>query len=205
MLSEDFLDCLAYTHLKVSPMLTFCCLGLLKYYKTWLKFVFLTLQGLILSKALKNMKKIEGEATQKEIVKLRSEASEVRFNCAEKEKASKILEQDFIQSRSEVQTLTKENNKALGKVSQLKTLNAKREKQLVLLEAEMKRVKEEYSVEVAASLEVAQLKLEDLSAERVHLRQLNEFFWVFKTNPFTLVNRCCNELERTFSPVGAKS
>jgi hypothetical protein len=63
MLSEDFLDCLAYTHLKVSPMLTFCCLGLLKYYKTWLKFVFLTLQGLILSKALKNMKKIEGEAT----------------------------------------------------------------------------------------------------------------------------------------------
>jgi hypothetical protein len=48
------------------------------------------------------MKKIEGKAAQKEIVKLRSEASELRFDCAEKEKASKILEKDFIESWSEV-------------------------------------------------------------------------------------------------------
>jgi hypothetical protein len=56
------------------------------------------LLGLILSKALKNRKYIEGKAAQKEIIKLKSEASELPFDCAEKEKAFKILEKDFIES-----------------------------------------------------------------------------------------------------------
>jgi hypothetical protein len=82
---------------------------LLKYCIAWL--TVLTLQGLILSKALKNRKNIEGEAAQKEIIKHRSEVSELRFDYAEQEKAFKYLEKDFIESRSKVQTLTKEKMK----------------------------------------------------------------------------------------------
>lgn len=63
-------------------MLIFCCFGLLKYCRIWLTFAFN--QGLILSKALKNRKNIDGEATHKEIVKLRSKASELHFDYAKK-------------------------------------------------------------------------------------------------------------------------
>jgi chromosome segregation ATPase len=44
-----------------------------------------------LRKALKNKRNVEGEATHKEIVKLRSEVSGLRFDCKEKEKSFKIL------------------------------------------------------------------------------------------------------------------
>jgi hypothetical protein len=56
------------------------------------------LQGLFLSKALKNKRNVEGEAAQKEIAKLRSEVSGFWFDCEEKEKSFKILEKDFIES-----------------------------------------------------------------------------------------------------------
>jgi hypothetical protein len=48
--------------------------------------------------ALKNKRNIEGKATQRKIVKLRSEVSKLQFDCREKEKSFKILEKDFIES-----------------------------------------------------------------------------------------------------------
>lgn len=111
--------------------------------------------------------------------------------------------------------MTKEKNEALGKVLELEALNAEREKQLKLLEAKMKCVKDVHeaenikiwqeSAEAAASLEVVKLKTEDLSTEGDHLRQLNENFHILRRNIFTLANRCCNELEKTFSSARAKS
>lgn len=83
---------------------------------------FLTLKGLILCKALKNQKNIEGEAAHKEIMKLRSKVSRLRFDCDEKERILTVLENDFVESQSEVQKLTEENNEAM----ELKgTMNAK--------------------------------------------------------------------------------
>jgi hypothetical protein len=46
-------------------------------------------------------------------MKLRSKVSSIRFEWEEKEKTLKILEQDFIESQSEVQALTEEKNEAL--------------------------------------------------------------------------------------------
>jgi hypothetical protein len=66
---------------------------------------------LFLSKALKNKRNVEGEAAHKEIVKLRSEVSGLRFNCKEKERSFKILEKDFVESQTEVQALSKEKIK----------------------------------------------------------------------------------------------
>jgi hypothetical protein len=42
---------------------------------------------LFLSKALKNKRNVEGEAAHKEIVKLRSEVSGLRFNYEDKRKS----------------------------------------------------------------------------------------------------------------------
>jgi hypothetical protein len=53
---------------------------------------------LLLSKALKNKRNIEGEVAQKEIVRLRSKEFGLRFDCEEKEKSFKILEKYFIES-----------------------------------------------------------------------------------------------------------
>lgn len=44
---------------------------------------------------------VKGGATQKEIVKLRSKVSRLRYDCREKEKPFKILKKDFIESRIE--------------------------------------------------------------------------------------------------------
>jgi hypothetical protein len=63
---------------------------------------------LFFSKALKNKRNIEGEATHKEIVKLRSEVPRLRFDCEEKEKSFKILDKDFVESQTEVQALSEE-------------------------------------------------------------------------------------------------
>jgi septation ring formation regulator EzrA len=58
-----------------------------------------------------NRKNIKGEAAQREIIKLRSKVSELQHDCGEKEKSFKILEKDFIDSRTEVQTISKEKTK----------------------------------------------------------------------------------------------
>jgi predicted RNase H-like nuclease (RuvC/YqgF family) len=52
-------------------------------------------------------------------------------------KKFKILEKDFIDNGTKVQTLHKEKNK-------LKASNAEKERWIVSLEAELKRVKEEH-------------------------------------------------------------
>jgi hypothetical protein len=59
----------------------------------------------LLGKTLKNRRKVENEAAQKEILKLRSKVLGLQFDYEEKEKAFKILEKDFIESRTEVQRL----------------------------------------------------------------------------------------------------
>lgn len=61
------------------------------------------------------------------------------------------------------------------------------------------------SAEAATSLEVVKLKIEDLSAEGDHLRQLNENFQILRRNIFTLANRCCIKLAKIFSSTRAKS
>jgi Zn-finger nucleic acid-binding protein len=61
------------------------------------------LQGLFLGNALKNRRKVEIEAAQKEKV------SGLWFDCEEKEKALKILERDFIASWTKVQRLKSSN------------------------------------------------------------------------------------------------
>jgi hypothetical protein len=44
-------------------------------------------------------------------MKLRSEVFGFRFDCNEKEKSFKILEKDFIESRTEVQDMREEKSK----------------------------------------------------------------------------------------------
>lgn len=58
------------------------------------------------------------------------------------------MEKDFVESRSEVQALTKQKIEALGKFLKVEAFNADREKQLALHEAEIKCVKEEHEVEI---------------------------------------------------------
>jgi hypothetical protein len=109
MSSEDFSNCLAYTHLKVIFTLIFLLYILqIELLQNLVIFYFCLLQGMFLSKALENRKNVEGEVAQRGIVKLRSKVSELRYNCGEKEKFFKILEKDFIKSRTKVQTLSEE-------------------------------------------------------------------------------------------------
>jgi chromosome segregation ATPase len=136
-------------------------------------------QGLLLSKALKNKRNVEGKAAQKEIVRLRSEVPELRFDCKEKEKSFKILEKDFIESRTKVQAMSKEKSKLeeiMGnKILVLKALGIEKDKRIASLEAELKRAKEEYeaeankirqaSTEADVDLNTAQVKIEDLKDE----------------------------------------
>jgi hypothetical protein len=71
--------------------------GLLQYLVIFLA----SLRVCFFSNALRNKRNVEGEAAQKEIVKLRSEVSGLRFNC-ENEKSFKILEKYFIESQTKV-------------------------------------------------------------------------------------------------------
>jgi hypothetical protein len=141
-----------------------------------------------LSKALKNKKNVEGEAPQKEIIKLIFEVYELRYDCREKEKSLKILEKDFIESWTKVQAISEENNKLkeiMGKkISKLEASNAEKDRRITTLEVELKLEKEEYkaqtskirraSVEAAVDLSVAQVNIGDLNDEIKHTRQLNE-------------------------------
>jgi chromosome segregation ATPase len=104
-----------------------------------------------LSKALKNIKNIEGEAAQREIVKLRSEVSELQYDCGEKEKSFKILKKDYIKSQTEVQTLSEEKNKLKDamekKISEFKASNVEKDGRIASLKAELNRAREEYEAE----------------------------------------------------------
>jgi chromosome segregation ATPase len=80
---------------------------------------------------LKNQKNIEGEAANKEIMKLWSKVSRLRFDFDEKERILTVLENDFVESQSEVQKLTEEKNEAMelkgtmnAKITELETLNS---------------------------------------------------------------------------------
>jgi hypothetical protein len=98
MSSEDFSDCLAYTHLKVTSIgFAFKLSVKLIQYFSYLSFFYFS-QGLFLSKALKNKRNVEVEAARKEMAKLRSEVYGLQFKCEEKEISFKILEKDFIES-----------------------------------------------------------------------------------------------------------
>jgi chromosome segregation ATPase len=138
-----------------------------------------------LIKALKNKRNVEGKATQKEIFRLRCEVSGLRFDCEEKEKSFKILEKEFIDSRTKVQAVSKEKSKLKeimgNKILELEASVTEKDKRIKLLEAKLKRAKEEYEVEankitqVAAKLVVdlstARVKIEDLKDEVNHARQ----------------------------------
>jgi seryl-tRNA synthetase len=104
-----------------------------------------------LSKALKNIKNIEGEAAQREIVKLRSEVSELQYDCGEKEKSFKILKKDYIKSQTEVQTLSEEKNKLKDamekKISEFKASNVEKDGRIASLKAKLNRAREEYKAE----------------------------------------------------------
>jgi hypothetical protein len=100
---------------------------------------------LILSKALKNRKNIKGEASHKEIVKLRSELSELCFNYVEKEKMFNVFGEDLVESQSELKNLIEEKNdvvefeKAMhAKVLDLEILNLQQGECLAELEAKIK-------------------------------------------------------------------
>jgi predicted nucleic acid-binding Zn-ribbon protein len=88
-----------------------------------------------LSKPLKNKKNVEDEDAQREIAKLRSEVSELRHNCGEKEKSVKILGNDFIESRTKIQSISEEKNKLkeiMGKkVSELEASHVEKDKHIV--------------------------------------------------------------------------
>jgi hypothetical protein len=108
-------------------------------------------QVLFLSKELSNKRNVEGESARKEIVQLRFEVSGLWFDYKEKEKSFKILEKDFIESRTKVSALSKEKSKheeIMGrKVSELEASNVEKDKRIALLEAKIKQAKEEYEVE----------------------------------------------------------
>lgn len=140
--------------------------------------------------------------------------AKLRNDCAEKDKSFKILESDFVESRSEVQTLIEEKNKlkeTLEKKSlEFEASNAEKNKRIESLEAELKQAKEEYEAETSklklASAEAssaAEVKIGDLNKEINHLRQLKENYKILMSNCYTLGNRCQRELEKAFTSAGA--
>jgi chromosome segregation ATPase len=86
------------------------------------------------------------------------------------------------------------------KVSELEALNAKKDKRIASLEAELKWEKEEYedkmtkvmqaSAEATVNLSGAQVKMDDLKDEVNHVRQHNEDYRILVANCYTVGNRC---------------
>jgi hypothetical protein len=152
-------------------------------------------------------------------MKLMFEVCRLHFDCDDKEKSFKILEKDFIESRTNVQTMREEKSKleeTMGrKISELEASNAKKDNQIASLVAELKRGKEEHevettkmmqaSVEVAVNLSSAQVTIDDLKDEVNLLRGLNENYQILLANCHTLGNRCHNELLKPFSSTEALS
>jgi hypothetical protein len=125
-----------------------------------------------------------------------------------RKKSFTILEKDFINSQTEVQTMREEKNK-------LEASNVKKDKQVVLLEAELGWVKKEHEAEttkltqasakVAVNLSSAQVKIDDLKDKIGLVRGLNENYRILLPNRHSLSNRCHNELLKTFYAVRALS
>ncbi|KAL5647151.1 hypothetical protein ACJX0J_041506, partial [Zea mays] len=144
-------------------------------------------------KALKNRKNIKGEAAQKEILKLKSEVSRLRNESNEKEKPFKVLESDFLKSRTEVQTLTEVKNK-LNEALERESLgfeasNVEKDKRTGSLEAELREVGDKFEDESRklklATVEAAttsQVKIGDLKDEIDHLMQLKENYKILMSN-----------------------
>jgi predicted nucleic acid-binding Zn-ribbon protein len=119
--------------------------------------------------------------------------AELKFDCDEKEKSFRIMENDFIDNWTEVQKMRKEKNK-------LEALNAKKDRRIVSLEAELERVKEEHegkttklmqaSVEVVVKLGSSQVKIDDMKDEINHVRGINKNYRILIANCHTLGNRC---------------
>lgn len=134
------------------------------------KISFVSSQGLFLGKASKNKRNIENEATQKEILKLRSKVFGLRFDCEEMEKSFKILEKEFINSQTEV--------------PRLEASNVELKKCIASFEAELGHMRKEYefemmklrqsSAEVAVNLSSTQVNMNGMKAEINHVRGLNE-------------------------------
>jgi chromosome segregation ATPase len=155
-------------------------------------------------------------------MKLRSKLSGLHFDCDEKEKSLKILEQDFIDSRSDVQNLTEERNKAIklkgtmsSKILELQVLNSQQNEHLATLEAKMEWLKESHeaetdklrraAAEAKVNFELEKVKKEDAIAKKDHLNTLVGNFRSLKDDYFCVATRYCEELERTFSSIGARS
>jgi hypothetical protein len=91
-------------------------------------------------------------------------------------KSFKVLENDFVESRSEVQILTEERNKLKEtikkKTSEFEASSAKKDKHSESLEVELKLAREEFeaetskirqeSSEAVVHLNLAQVKIKDL-------------------------------------------
>jgi uncharacterized protein YigA (DUF484 family) len=99
--------------------------------------------------------------------------------------------------------------------SKLEASNAEKDNRIALLEAKLKRAREEHeaetklmqaSTEVAINLSSAQVKIDDLKDEVNHVRELNENYRILLADCHTLGNRCHNdELLKIFSSVGSLS
>jgi predicted RNase H-like nuclease (RuvC/YqgF family) len=78
-------------------------------------------------------------------VKLKSKVSKLLYDCVEE--SFKFLEKDFIESRTEVQTLCEERNKPKesleNKTSEFEALNVEKDKHIAMLEAKLRQAKEE--------------------------------------------------------------
>jgi hypothetical protein len=100
---------------------------------------------LFLTKALKNKRNVEGDAVRKEIVKLRSEVSRLRFDYKEKERSFKILEKDSIESWTKVEALSEEKiqlkETMWSKILDLKSSVTKKDKRIASIEAELQQRK----------------------------------------------------------------
>jgi hypothetical protein len=93
-------------------------------------------------------------------------------------------------------------------------LNSQQDECLAALEAEMKQLKEGHEakidklrrevVEVKVEFKLEKVKKEDAIAQKDHLDKLVGNFWSLKDDCFCVATRCCEELERSFSMVGAR-
>lgn len=182
----------------------------------------MTLHGLILSKALKNRKNIEGEAAHKEIMKLRYELSELCFDCAEKENMLNVLGEDLVESRSELQKLIEEKNVVMGleramnaKVLELEIMNLQQGERLAELEAKIRQQARTHEVEIEElrakvveakfNFEIEKVKKEDAIDEKNHLDKVVGDFRSLKDECFSVAAKCSKKLESTFSLFGARS
>lgn len=117
--------------------------------------------------------------------------------------------------------MTEEKNEAIKlkgtmsiRISEIEAMNSQQDDRLAALEVEIKQLKENHEAETnKLRIEAAEAKFdfklekdkkEDVD-EKDHLDKLVGNFWSLKDDCFHVATRCCQELERTFSSVGARS